>query len=223
MPASGSSDGRCRVLVVDDHPVVRRGLCAVLAGEPWVEAVLEASTVEDALREVLASRVDVVSMDLSLPDGDGIEATARILGHRPATRVLILTMTEGEDVVVRALRAGAVGYVLKVSDPEEVVGALRTVAGGGMTLGAHVGPGMLAALRESPVRLPAPFDRLTAREREVLWRLSLGDSNAKIARYLGLSEKTVRNQLSAVFAKIGVSDRVQAALRARDAGLAPPG
>jgi two-component system, NarL family, nitrate/nitrite response regulator NarL len=213
---------RRRVLVVDDHPVVRRGLSTVLVGEPWVADVVEASTVAGALEAVASNQVDLVSMDLSLPDGDGIEATVRILACRPATRVLILTMTDGEEVVVRALRAGASGYLLKASDPEEVISALRTVAAGGITLGAHVGPGMLAAIRESPATLPAPFDRLTAREREVLSRLSKGESNARIARHLGLSEKTVRNQLSVVFTKIGVSDRVQAALRARDAGLTPP-
>lgn len=208
-----------RVLIVDDHPVVRRGLRAMLAIETWVSDVYEAATVADAVREVTSRDVDVIAMDVGLPDGDGIEATRRILLSRPDVRVLILTMSEDEQTVSRALRAGATGYVLKDTAPDAVVDALRAVAGGGVVLGPRIGPTMLTSVRRAPVDLPPPLDRLTPRERTILARLAQGDSNARIARHLGLGEKTIRNQLSVVFSKLGVVDRVQAALLAHRVGL----
>lgn len=208
-----------RVLIVDDHPVVRRGLRTMLEGEPWVEEVVEAATATEAVRQAVSRRVDVVAMDVVLPDGDGVEATRRVVQARPDAKVLMLTMTDDEDVVARSLHAGARGYLLKDTDPDTIVDALRTVADGGVVLGPRIGPAMLTTLRRTPAALPAPFDRLTDRERDILSRLACGDSNARIARHLGLSEKTVRNQLSSVFTKLGVADRVQAALLARDAGI----
>jgi DNA-binding NarL/FixJ family response regulator len=208
-----------RVLIVDDHPVVRRGLRTMLESETWVGEVFEAATVAEAVTLVVAERIDVVAMDVTLPDGDGIEATGRILHARPEVKVLMLTMSDDEEIVVRALRTGARGYVLKDTDPDAVVDALRAVAQGGVVLGPGIGPSVLASMNRSPAELPAPFNQLTARERDILGRLALGDTNARIARHFGLSEKTVRNQLSAIFAKLGVADRVQAALLARDAGL----
>ncbi|WP_434740138.1 response regulator [Micromonospora sp. SH-82] len=211
--------GQGRVLIVDDHPVVRRGLRMMLEGEPWVTAVLEAATCAEAIRLALTEPVGVVAMDVALPDGDGVEATRRIVQGRPETAVLMLTMADDDEVVSRSLHAGARGYLLKDTDPDVIVDALRTVAGGGLVLGPRVGPRVLADLQRRPTPLPAPFDRLTARERDILRHLAAGEANARIARRFGLSEKTVRNQLSAVFAKLGVSDRVQAALLARDVGL----
>ncbi|GGJ95278.1 DNA-binding response regulator [Pilimelia anulata] len=204
-----------RVLIVDDHPVVRRGLGALLQTEPWVASVAEAATVAEALREATAGRPHVVAMDLLLPDGDGLDAAGRILRLVPGVRILILTMTRDDGAAARALRAGVHGYVVKDADPDLVVEALRTVAGGGSVLGPGLGPALMTA----PAGLPPPLDRLTARERDIVGRLAAGSSNARIAHALGLSEKTVRNQLSAIFAKLGVGDRVQAALLARDAGL----
>jgi DNA-binding NarL/FixJ family response regulator len=208
-----------RVLVVDDHPVVRRGLRTMLDGEPWVCEVLEAATVAEAVRTVVTCQIHVVAMDVSLPDGDGVEAVGRIMAARPEAKVLMLTMADDEEIVARALRAGASGYLVKETDPDTIVEALHTVAVGGVVLGPRIGPSVLAALRRAPADLPAPFDRLTARERDILARLASGESNARIARHLGVSEKTVRNQLSSVFAKLEVADRVQAALLARDAGF----
>lgn len=208
-----------RVLVVDDHPVVRRGLRAMLEGEPWVKDVLEAASVEEAVREAVTYQVDVVAMDVTLPDGDGIEATRRIVSRCPGVNVLMVTFHDDEDRVARALRAGARGYVLKDTEPDTVVHALRTVAEGGVVLGPRVGPEVLATLQRAPAALPPPFDTLTARERDILAGLVRGENNARIAKHLGLSEKTIRNQLSIVFTKLGVSDRVQAALRAREVGM----
>ncbi|TDC79552.1 response regulator transcription factor [Micromonospora sp. KC606] len=210
---------RIRVLIVDDHPVVRRGLRTMLEGENWVDGIVEAATCAEAVSSVVTERVTVVAMDVALPDGDGVEATRRILQSRPETRVLMLTMADDEDVVNRSLRAGARGYVLKDTDPDVIIDALRTVAGGGLVLGPRVGPQVLTTLQRQPVELPPPFDQLTPRERDILRHLATGETNARIARRFGISEKTVRNQLSAVFAKLGVTDRVQAALLARDAGL----
>jgi DNA-binding NarL/FixJ family response regulator len=210
---------KVRVLIVDDHPVVRRGLRTMLTGEPWVEGVSEAATVAEALSEAVMQRVRVVAMDVALPDGDGVEATRRIVRDNPDVKVLMLTMAEDEDIVARALRAGALGYVLKDTDPDTIVDALRAVAGGGIVLGPRIGPKLLTTLQRGTPERPAPFDRLTQREMDILLRLAAGDSNARIARRLGVSEKTVRNQLSSVFAKLGVADRVQAALLARDAAI----
>jgi DNA-binding NarL/FixJ family response regulator len=207
------------VLIVDDHPVVRRGLRAMLDGEPWVAEVLEAATASEALRQAVTQSVDVIAMDLVLPDGDGIEATRRILQARPGVRILILTMADDEDLAARALRAGARGYVLKLTDPDAVVDALRAIAAGNIVLGPTIASTMLAAYQQRPIALPPPFDQLTIREREILVRLSKGDSNAQIARQLGVSEKTIRNQLTAIFAKLGVADRIQAVILARDAGF----
>lgn len=212
-------NGGLRVLVVDDHPVVRRGLRAMLAAEHWVAEVLEADTVAAAVREAVTGAVDLVAMDVALPDGNGIDATRRILHARPDTKVLILTMADDEDIAARALRAGARGYVLKLTDPETVVDALRAVAAGSIVLGPSIGPMLLTAARREPAALPPPFDQLTARERQIVTLLAKGNSNARIARQLGVSEKTIRNQLTPLFTKLGVTDRVQAALRARDAGF----
>ena len=212
-------DEPIRVLIVDDHPVVRRGLRVMLEGEPWVRDVTEAASVEEAVREAVTCQADVIAMDVVLPDGDGVDATRRILEACPDAAVLMLTMADDEEIVARALSAGARGFLLKDTDPDMVLDALRTVASGGVVLGPKVGPAVLTALRRAPTVLPPPFDRLTARELEIVNRLAVGDSNAQIARQLNVSEKTIRNQMSAVFNKLNVSDRVQAALLARDAGI----
>ncbi|MDG4762709.1 response regulator transcription factor [Solwaraspora sp. WMMD406] len=215
---------QARVLIVDDHPVVRRGLRTMLDGESWVGQVLEAASCAEAIAAVAHEQVTVVAMDIALPDGDGVSATERILRHRPRTAVLMLTMADDDELVARAMRAGARGYLLKDTDPDVVVDALRTVAGGGLVLGPGIRLAALAGEARRPAALPPPFDQLTPREREILRYLAAGEGNTQIARRFGLSAKTIRNQLSAVFAKLGVGDRVQAALLARDAGLVgPPG
>ena len=208
-----------RILIVDDHPVVRRGLRAMLAGEEWVEAVYEAATVAEAVREAVSNNVHVIAMDVVLPDGDGIDATVTILRRCPDVRVLILTLNSDENVVARALRAGARGFVLKDTDPDTVIDALRTVAGGGLVMGPKINSSLLFGQSAAGASLPPPFDQLTTRERDIVVRLVNGESNAEIARGLRVSEKTVRNRLSTVFVKLKVTDRVQAALLAQRNGI----
>jgi DNA-binding NarL/FixJ family response regulator len=211
--------GRQRVLIVDDHPILLRGLRATLEGESWVEEVFEATTVADAVMEAVTRQPSLVVMDVRLPDGDGIDATRRIVRSLPDVMVLILTMDEDDSVVARAMDAGAHGFLLKDLDTHDLVASLRAVAGGSTVLGPRVGAAVMAGRRPGPARLPAPLDRLTKRELEILTLLAASESTSRIARRLGVSEKTVRNQLSGIFTKLGVADRVQAALLAQRLGL----
>lgn len=212
-----------RLLIVDDHPVVRRGLRTLLETLPWIESIVEAATVADAVREATLHRVQLVAMDIRLrdDDGDGIEAVRRIRQARPEARILMLTMADERAVVRRAVEAGAHGYVLKHTEPAHLISALETVAGGGFVLGPGVGSQPFDVLSAGPPPLPPPFDRLTERELAIVKRLVASDSNAQIGRRLNLAEKTVRNQLSEIYAKIGVTDRTQAALSAREHGIEP--
>lgn len=208
------------ILVVDDHPIVRRGLSLLLSVERWVGDVYEADSVESAVREAVLHDPQLVTLDLRLGDGDGVDATRRLLAAKPGLIVVIVTMVADDDEVARALRAGARGYVLKSSSPEDVCAALSLARRGGLVLGPGLGPGAITA--EPVDALPAPFNRLTTRERVLAQRLALGEPNLRIARALGVSEKTVRNQISSLLVKLGVPDRVAAALLARDAGLGEP-
>jgi DNA-binding NarL/FixJ family response regulator len=213
MTVSQGDGARWTVLVVDDHPVVRRGMVALLAAEPWVRRTIEAGTLADARRLLTTEKPELVVVDLTLPDGDGTELIREMKTIAPACAAVVVTMSNDAGAVDAALRAGAQGYVLKDAAPELLVGALRTVADGGRILGPRVNGGMFE-------RRPAgPIDHLTARERQVLTLLAQGNSNSEIARTLSLSEKTVRNQVSIIIVKLGVSDRVQAALLAHRSDL----
>jgi two-component system nitrate/nitrite response regulator NarL len=209
------------VLVVDDHPIVRRGLVLLLSVEPWVRHVYEAATVADAVREAVVHHVDLVALDLRLGREDGVEATRRLLAARPDLTVVMITMVVDDEEVARALQAGARGYVLKTSPPEDICAALSLALRGGIVLGPGLGPGVLGPSGRQD-GWPAPFDQLSPRERELAKQLALGEPNARIARMLGISEKTVRNQVSALLVKLGVPDRVAAVLLTREAGLAGP-
>ncbi len=222
--------GRTTVLVVDDHPMFREGLVALVDGLDWADVVGEAGDAAAAVAAARAHRPDVVLMDLHLPAGNGIDATARITAELPGTAVLVLTMVENEDAVAAALRAGARGYLVKGASRAQIARALAAVADGETILGREVG-GALARLDASGDALAA-FPGLTDREREVLGLLATGMTNPQIAGRLFLSDKTVRNVVSSVFAKLQVASRAEAVARARDAGLggaapglgvAPPG
>ena len=210
-----SSDA-ATVLVVDDHPLMRRGLAAILGLEAWVGRVVEAGSVREGAALGATARVDVAVVDLGLPDGDGVELVRR-LRRAPGCPVLVLTMTRDEGVVRACLAAGAGGYVLKDSPPDAVVRAARTVLDGGLVLGPEVAGAALAAGR--PARLAPPLDRLSPADVRLLALIADGRPNPAIATALGVTEKTVRNRVSVLLGVLGVADRVQAALLAWEKGL----
>jgi len=207
-----------RVLVADDHPVFRSGL-RLLLEDLDVEVVGEAADGEAAVELAVAERPDVVLMDLQMPGTSGLEATRRIAERAPDVRVLVLTMVEDDDTLLAALRAGAAGYLLKGSGPDEIDRAVHGVAAGHAVYGPGVAERLRALLTAGPSSSPIAFPQLASRERDVLDLLAAGASNVEIARRLHLSDKTVRNYVSTVFAKLGVRDRAQAIVRAREAGL----
>ncbi len=213
------------VLVVDDHPVFRDGLAASLGALPDLRVVGVAADGPEAVEFVAEHEVDVVLMDLNLPSMSGVEATARICALPAPPAVLVVTMVDDDDTVLAAMRAGARGYVLKGSTGDEIGAAVRTVAAGGAVFGAGVAARVLAATatplaaRSATAGVPG----LTEREREVLELLGQGRSNHQIARTLGLSVKTVQNYVSRILDKLQVSDRTQAALRAREGNRWPTG
>lgn len=205
-----------RVLVVDDHPIFRDGLAALLNSLDDIEVVATAGDGPDAIDAVeAAGGVDVVLMDINLPSMSGVEATTHLLARQDPPVVLAVTMVDDDDTVVAAMRAGARGYVLKGATSEEITAAVRTVAAGGAVFGAGVAAQVLALTATAAARQPVHIEGLTVREREVLALIAEGAGNPQIARALGISVKTVQNYVSRILDKLQVSDRTQAALKAR--------
>lgn len=208
-----------RVLIVDDHESFRSGLRALLASAADVEVVDEAASGEQALALLPGAQPDVVLMDLAMPGMGGIEATARLVRTHPHVRVLVLSMSDDDDSVLAAVRAGARGYVLKGARRSEILRSIRAVAEGEAIFGPAIAARLTGYFGQMG-RVPEdPFPELTEREKEVLALLARHLTNPQIAARLGLSDKTVRNHVSNVLAKLQVSDRAQAILRAREAGL----
>jgi DNA-binding NarL/FixJ family response regulator len=207
-----------RVLVVEDHPLFRKGVVALLDAVPDLSVAGVAVSGEDAVARAPELRPDVVLMDLQLPGMSGIEATRAIVAAEPDVRVLVLTLFEDEHSVFLALRAGARGYVLKDADEDELTDAIRAVARGEAIFGQAVAGRVLAYFAQ-PKPAPDVFPELTDREREVLGLIARGHPNPSIARTLFLSPKTVANYVSAIFTKLQVADRAEAMIRAREAGL----
>lgn len=206
------------MLIADDHPVVRRGMAALLSSLDGVEVVGEADNGEDAVREAQLCRPDVVVMDVQMPGVNGIEATRRLASAVPEVAVLVLTMFEDDETVLAAVRAGARGYLLKGAGQGEILAALQSVVAGQLVVGPQVGQRLVELLAAG--RGPAqPFPELTAREREVLHLMAQGRNNTAIAESLGMAVKTVGNHISAVFAKLHVASRSEAIVRAREGGL----
>ncbi|MFC7451110.1 response regulator [Rhodococcus daqingensis] len=207
-----------RVAVVDDHPVFRLGMVALLSTLDGIEVVAEASSSAEATAQVTAD-VDVVLMDLELGDRSGVETTRDLVSRFPALRVLMVTMHEDDESIVASMRAGARGYLVKGAVPDEVERAIRAVANGELLLGAAVAERALGFMAASRSLAPTVFPELTDREREVLDLVAGGHDTATISRRLILSPKTVRNHISNILAKLGVPDRAAAIVRAREAGL----
>jgi DNA-binding NarL/FixJ family response regulator len=204
-----------RVMIADDHPVVRRGVAELLAAADDIELVGAAVDGEEAIALATEHRPDVVLMDMSMPTLDGIEATRRIVAAWPEAKVVALTSFDDRERIVAVLDAGAVGYLLKDAEPEELLRAVRAAARGESPLDPKAARVLLSGRPHSP----AADASLTIREREVLGFVAEGLANKAIARRMGISEKTVKAHLTSVFGRIGVTDRTQAALWARDHGI----
>ena len=219
---AGVVTGPIRVVLADDHPVVRRGLSALLESVEGIEVVGQAATGREAVREAALLAPDVVLMDVQMPDLDGVEASRRIAAATPGVAVLVLTMHEDDETVVAALRAGARGYLLKGADQEEIQRAVHAVVAGEMIVAPSAAAHVLARLA-SDIPVAVPFPDLTPRERDVLVAMARGRRNGAIAAELGLAAKTVGNDVSTIIAKLGVESRGAAVASARAAGLGRPG
>ena len=200
-----------RVVIVDDHAVVRSGLEQFLAIAGDIDVVATAADGNEALARIDELRPDVVLMDLSMPELDGVEATRRITELYPSSRVLVLTSFSDQTRIMDALGAGADGYLLKHSDPDDIAKAIRTVHGGGSPLDPKAARALLESRRSGTTG-----PQLTEREREVLLLVRDGLANKQIARRLGIAERTVKAHLTSVFQRLGVTDRTQAALWASE-------
>jgi DNA-binding NarL/FixJ family response regulator len=213
-------DDPIRVMLADDHPVYRDGLAALLGSVPGIEVVATAGTGEEAVAQAAELQPDVVVMDVQMPGIDGIEATRLVTADSPHIGVVVLTMAEEDSTLFAAMRAGARGYLLKGANQAEIVRAITAVAQGE----AIFGPAIATRVAEFFAAAPAAaadqvFPQLTSREREILSLVAAGRSNAHIASTLFLSPKTVRNNVSNIFAKLHVADRAAAIIQAREAGL----
>lgn len=206
------------VLVVDDHAVFREGVRALLARVAEIEVVGEAATTDEAIEAAAATQPDVILMDLNIPGQGGESATAAILAARPQTAVLMLTMYTDPGHLRGALQAGARGYLVKDAEPEAIVRSITAVHGGQVIFSPEIGGQVIAASTAEPAD-GRPFPSLTPREFEILDRLARGLRNDAIAARMGISLKTVQNNVSGVLLKLGAVDRAQAVAMARDAGL----
>lgn len=206
-----------RVLLVDDHPVVREGLRGMVNAEADFSVVGEAGSGDEAVVACLAHAPDVVLMDLRMPGGDGVTATGRILADRPETRVVVLTTYETDADILRAVEAGAAGYLLKDASRSELAHAIRAAAKGETVLAPSVAARLLTRLREPRATT------LSAREIEVLRLVAAGLTNADVGRELFIGEATVKTHLLRIFGKLGVSDRTAAVTTAIARGILPSG
>jgi DNA-binding NarL/FixJ family response regulator len=208
-----------RIVIADDHPIVRAGLSALLLSLDDFDVVGVAKDGREAVREVVATKPDVALLDLKMPELDGIAATRELARVAPQVAVLVLTMQDDDDSVFAAMRAGARGYLVKGVEQDDIARAIRSVAGGEAIFGPGVARRVLSFLQAAPTPADPTFPELTTREREILDLLAAGLSNAAIANRVGVANKTVANNVSSIFGKLQVADRSEAIVRAREAGL----
>lgn len=208
------------ILVVDDHPMYRKGLLSAIESEPDFAYVGEACEGQEAIEKAVELQTDVVLMDVHMPGMNGIDATREIRRLAPHIRVLMLTVAEDTELLFAAMRAGAYGYILKGADQEEIVRAIRAAANNQPHFDPAIARKIRGYLSHPPPEIPFPlFPELTLREREVLELVAQGLSNAEITRRLVLSDHTIRNHVSNIYSKLQVADRAQAIVRARQAGM----
>jgi DNA-binding NarL/FixJ family response regulator len=210
---------RVKVLVVDDDDLMRAGLRGVLASDEAIEIVAEAADGRDAVHRARLHNPDVVLMDVRMPDLDGIAATEELLAAMPETRVVILTTFEQDDYIFGALRAGASGFLLKRTRPEDLIAAIHTIAAGDSLLSPSVTSRVIERMARQPARDDARLAELTPRELDVLELLAQGLSNAEIAAALVIEESTVKTHVKRVLDKLDLRDRVQAVIFAYESGL----
>lgn len=212
-----------RLLICDDHAMFRQGLRSILEIEDDLRIIGEAATGREAVRHALETEPDVVLMDIQMPGLDGVAATKEILAENPGIRVIVLTMYRQDRYVFEAIKAGAMGYLLKDADAGDLIAAIRRVAAGETLLSPQMAASILEEFRATE-RLPAHpehrISELTGREEEILRHLAQGASNQEIAESLDVSEKTIRNRLSEIFSKLRLNNRTQAALYALREGIA---
>jgi NarL family two-component system response regulator LiaR len=212
-------DPPIRILIVDDHTIVRKGLRALLAEMEDIQVVGEASNGREAIKQAESLTPDVILMDLVMPEGDGIEAIRYISTHQPKARILVLTSFIADDKVFPAIKAGALGYLLKDSDPEDLIRSIRQIHRGEPSLHPSIARKVLQELSQSVPQRPAP-EPLTDREVEVLRLLAKGLGNREMAEQLVIAEVTVRTHISNILSKLHLANRVQATLYALREGLA---
>ncbi len=217
--ADAGSAAPIRVLIADDHPIVRQGLRTYLSSRPGLDVVGEASDGDGAVAEAARLDPDVVLLDLVMPRGGGVDAIRRLRGGGERPRVVVLTSFASDDQVVEAVRAGAAGYLLKDVPPAELEAAIRLVHQGGVLLDPSVVGSLMAEVARDEPRAEPGIDDLTARERQVLALLAQGRSNRDLAAALYVSEKTVKTHVSSILTKLRLTDRTQAALFAVRHGL----
>jgi DNA-binding NarL/FixJ family response regulator len=211
---------RIRVLIADDQAITRTGLQHLLAEDPGLEVVGAARTGNETVELAQALQPDVILMDLRMPDGNGIEATRRIYRASPRVGILVLTVFEDDASVFPAIRAGARGYLLKHTEQDELLRAIRTVAQGGAIFSPGIAQRVLGYLSAPPpVAAGAAFDELAPREREILEAIAHGQTNSEIAAQLNLSSKTVSNYISNILLKVHATDRAKLMLMALEAGM----
>lgn len=213
-----------RILVVDDHTLFREGMCAIFENVSDIEVIGQASNGREAVSQVKSLLPDIVLMDISMPDLNGIEATEQVLAFKPDTGIIMLTMVENNDSLFAAMRAGARGYILKGADKAEVLKTIRSVANGEAMFGPAIATRLTSFFQSfkqepPPTEVSDPFPDLTNRERELLELITAGKNNHEIAAQLHISVKTVSNHISNIFNKLQVADRVQAIVKARNAGI----